>query len=139
MGAKYEATCRDCSHAFQASKGGGFHFFELHCFACGQTKNVRHDLIPEATDMYHRATREAVEATGRSLDNLLAVAGVTDDDALQRLRGAIVEAANRFDQVIEPIVGRCRCGGQFGLNASVRCPACKSTNVREGQTLLQYI
>ena len=67
MGAKYEATCRDCSHTFRASDGGGFQFFKLHCWACGQVKNVSHlELIPEATEQYRQTTHEAVEATGHS-------------------------------------------------------------------------
>ena len=43
------------------------------------------------------------------------------------------------NQAVEPIMGRCPCGGQFGLRAPVRCPSCKSTNIKQGQLLAQYI
>jgi hypothetical protein len=107
MGVKYEATCRDCSHAFHASGGGGFRFFELHCSVHGQAKDVAHDLIPDATEQYHLATREAVVATGQSMESLLAGANAIDDDGRRRLRDALVEAEDRFNETVEAIVGKC--------------------------------
>jgi hypothetical protein len=115
MGAMYEAVCLDCSHAFRAHHGGGFSFFDLHCKVCGRHEMVGHDRIPRALEQYLRAVREALDAAGEPPEK----------------RQAVVKAADDFDQAIRPIVGPCPCGGQFGLHALVRCPACKSSNIKK--------
>ena len=63
-----------------------------------------------------------------------------DDDREQLVRRttAFEQATYDFDQAVEPIVGRCSCGGQFALNAPVRCPVCKSSNIKEGDITMHY-
>ena len=136
MGEMYEAACRDCFHTFQSSDGGGFHFFDLHCTECGQVQSVAHDLIPEATEQYHRAAGEALAVDYSNAKPLIALP--VDGEELSRLREAIAEATARFNEAIEPIIGRCSCGGRFALGAPVRCPFCKSTNTQRRVTLMDY-
>jgi hypothetical protein len=95
MGRKYEATCRDCGNTFQASDGGGFHFFELHCWVCGQVKTVIHELIPTATEQYHQTIRDAAKATGHSIEDLSSGADAMDRDALTRLAESLQIASTR--------------------------------------------
>ena len=138
MGESYEATCRECSHAFAASDGGGFLFYEVHCVTCGRSQSVAHDLIPDATEEYRRAADEAVEATGQPLKALAAGTVSLDREAAMRWARAMAAAAARLDDAIERAAGRCTCGGRFGLHAAVRCPVCKSTKIDKGPTLFVY-
>jgi len=39
---------------------------------------------------------------------------------------------------IEAAIGRCECGGRFSINAPVRCPQCKSTDIEEGPGVILY-
>jgi predicted Zn-ribbon and HTH transcriptional regulator len=85
-----------------------------------------------------------MDETGEPLEKLLQSSEqgssqmATDRDKLIRLRDAIAKGADDFDQSVQPIVGRCSCGGQFGLHAPVRCPVCKSSNIEQGETLMNY-
>lgn len=144
MGAMYEALCLDCSHAFHARGGGGFHFIELHCMLCGQVESVSHDLISKPLERHHQAVCAAMDATGKPVEELLqqikqrSLGMAIDRDKPIHLKEAIAKAMGDFDKAIEPIVGKCQCGGRLGLHAPVRCPACKSANIKEGKTLMQY-
>jgi predicted Zn-ribbon and HTH transcriptional regulator len=66
-------------------------------------------------------------------------AGLIYSRTLSSLRKSIAEAASRSDDAIVPIVGRCPCGGRFGLYPPVRCPFCKSTQIKNGRLLVDYI
>jgi hypothetical protein len=122
MGAMYEAVCLACSRAFQAHFGGGLSFFDLHCKTCGRHQMVAHDRIPQALEKYVTAVREAMDAARGPAEK----------------RQAIVKAANDLDRAVHPTVGPCSCGGQFGLHAPVRCPACKSSNIKNAGTGVLY-
>ena len=38
-----------------------------------------------------------------------------------------------YHQGINEFAGKCKCGGQFTLQAEPRCPKCRSTNLEEGE------
>lgn len=62
-----------------------------------------------------------------------------DPNKRLRLAKAITKASVDFDHAVEPIVGRCPCGGLFSLEAPIRCPECQSTNVALGNAFMDYI
>lgn len=99
---------------------------------------MSHESIPDAAEKYHQTNREILKATGHSIDDLLKEPSVMDEE-LNRLEGAIAEGAHHFEETIEPMIGRCSCGGRFGVQAPVRCPSCKSTNVKRVKVLERYI
>ena len=133
MGESFEAACRDCLHAFKAHDGGGFLFAGLHCHACGQYTTVENDLIREPNEQFKRGTSETLglDDSGWRPPGALPL---TDADR-SRLRDAMAAILKRFDDAIEPIVGRCSCGGQFGALAPVRCPVCRSSNIERLRSL----
>lgn len=50
--------------------------------------------------------------------------------SLIRLGGKQADrSGERYRQRMEKAAGRCRCGGQFRLDAPPRCPACRSTDL----------
>jgi predicted Zn-ribbon and HTH transcriptional regulator len=102
-------------------------------------EHVGHDLIADAKNEYDRAIREAIDASGVSLAELLKGLTGIDRDKQTRMMEAFASAIDRLNQAIESIVGRCSCGGSFGLEAPIRCPSCGSTNVQHTRGLTHYI
>ncbi len=117
MGARFDALCRACGHAFAASEGGGRRFEVVRCDACGGARTVGHEAVPEA-----------LAGLKRKLD--LAKAIDSEEEAL----AAFDRATEEFHSAVEVLAGGCGCGGRYRFDAPLRCPRCRSTAIERGKT-----
>lgn len=44
----------------------------------------------------------------------------------------------KYNQQVEAFAGKCKCGGRFLFDAPLRCPKCRSTNIKEGEITIMY-
>jgi hypothetical protein len=127
MGEQYQATCGGCGHHFEAEEGGGFFFDLFRCELCGITKGV---------------TREAYEQYWlRHLLSLKGKAGIADRGFEKYFRADTPRdpmTIDEFEAAAEATVGKCECGGQYRFHAPVRCPICKSADIKKGKLTLLY-
>lgn len=119
MGHKTKEKCVDCGHVFTTRHGGGFLFDLLRCKECGQTKAVSFDSL---------GTLHARYVKGLTKPYCMATADHDRQVQGDVLIDAITEA--EYHHEVEEAVGPCLCGGTFSFDASLRCPKCRSINVR---------
>jgi predicted Zn-ribbon and HTH transcriptional regulator/predicted RNA-binding Zn-ribbon protein involved in translation (DUF1610 family) len=118
MGTEYWAICNHCGKQFKVRIGGGFLFHLLHCARCGKVRIVRVDKVRDA---HLRYLKEVPYHYSRRF--------FSDDDLKNISSDSLSE--KEYHLVVEKVAGRCRCGGQFIIDAPPRCPKCKSTDFRE--------
>ena len=127
MGCVVEAKCLDCGHVFTLERGGGFFFHLVRCDKCGKTKSISFDDLGELHLRY--------------LKGLPAPRAVETSEADGNIRnGAPLEpiSEDEYYRGIDAVAGKCKCGGQYTLEAPPRCPECHTTRIREGETTTMY-
>ena len=127
MGHTRKAKCLNCGKKFSIQHGGGFHFHRLRCDTCGESKSVGFDQIDELHSRYIKG-----------LPGPYCIAGSEHDAEIQGC--ASIEPISEADYKtgVEALAGNCNCGGQFRFDAPLRCPECKSTNIKEGEITEMY-
>ena len=112
--------CRKCGVEFEIRDGGGFVFHLLHCDTCGVEKAVMHEDLGDVFRGYIK---------GLDVPYAIATAG-RDEHIRQTYEGPAVSAAD-FNAGVEKAAGTCKCGGTFKLEATARCPNCRSMEYDE--------
>ena len=122
MGYSYNASCNECGHDFMVSEGGGFFFELFRCEVCGKTKSISRN--QEQFEQYwlrHLLHRKRLGEPSQGFERYLRP---------ETPREPLTE--EQFESIVElEVVGKCECGGQFRWHAPVRCPKCRSTNIRD--------
>ena len=116
MGGSATYTCRACGTYFTVRGGGGFHFDELHCDACGAIRSVGHQ---ELGDIHFRFVK--------GLPAPYAVSRRESDARIQRDYPGEPLSEEEYHAAVEGTLERCACGGRFRYDAPPRCPSCRST------------
>lgn len=114
MGCQLKAECLDCGKTFTLNLGGGFRFHLVRCDKCGRTKSMDFD---DLGDLHKHPRNEENALEDRPVEP-------TWDD--------------EYERRIEAIAGKCKCGGQYTLDAPPRCPKCRSTRLEEGEPTAMY-
>lgn len=127
MGCTFEAECRDCHHQFVGHSGGGFIFHLLRCDTCGADKGLSFREIGELHLRYLKG-----------LPGPYCMASAEHDrDVREQYTGEPI-SEEEYHRQVEAMAGACHCGGCFRFGVPLRCPNCRSGNVREGQLLDLY-
>ncbi len=119
MGSSYGAICKSCGHRFEVNEGGGFFFHMLHCDRCGQEKSISFDQLGEAHLRYIKGLGGPYSEATRAFD--------------ERVRDSYPGEPLNEDEyfaIVEEMAGDHECGGHFTMNAPVRCPKCRSDDIR---------
>ena len=128
MGKEYQAKCKKCDYKFQVKVGGGFYFHVLHCDKCGKDKEISFDEIGEPHLQYLKGLNGSYCVASREDDKLVR----------ENYQGDSISEKEYF-KVIEKILGKCGCGGNFKMNAPVRCPKCRSEDIEDsGEAYICY-
>ena len=127
MGYASEAACLDCGREFRACCGGGSFFHLLRCDTCGEDKGLSFDEIGEPHLRYLKG-----------LQGLYCLASEEHDRDVRGHHPGEPISEEEYHRQVEAIAGACHCGGCFRFQAPLRCPDCRSANVREGRTLELY-
>ena len=120
MGKEYQAICKMCNNKFHVRDGGGFFFHVLHCDKCGRDKEISFDEIGEPHLHFLKG-----------LKGCYSVASSEDDRLVRENYPGESISEKVYFQVIEKTMGKCSCGGNFKMNAPVRCPKCRSTEIED--------
>lgn len=102
-------------------------FHQLRCDKCGNPTNIGFDNIVELhlrllkTLGFPSCFPEAVE-----------------QDAIRKGFKCEPISEDEYDREVERIAGKCKCGGQHLFKAPIRCPKCRSTNIRSGRVVMYY-
>ncbi len=127
MGCTFEAECRDCGHQFRGHDGGGFFFHRLRCGTCGDDKGLSFEEIGEPHLRYLKGLKVPYCLASEEHDR----------DVRENYPGEPI-SEEEYHRQVEAIAGACHCGGHFRFKAPLRCPNCRSANVRKGKTLFCY-
>jgi len=134
MGCSFQTVCLACHHQFISSSGGGFSFDELHCDVCGSLKTVlyeKHKDYVELKQRYFASDSKPPERVNESSP----VDPVLDPPSEVPPEDVSLEMVESY---LDRIVGRCECGGQFRLYAPIRCPKCRSDEVKTTVMIVLY-
>jgi hypothetical protein len=124
MGMYSDVICNVCGWRFAINVGGGFEFYDLHCEVCGRHKRVEIEEIKDARLAF---------AKHQGWFPLYWKGELIDSYPGEPLTG------EEYDRAVEDFAGVCECGGFFRHLAPVRCPKCRSTDLRqdpEGRSFL---
>ena len=128
MGCEFETKCCDCGSVFLASHGGGFFFHLVRCDRCGETKSIGFD---ELGDLHERYLK--------GLEGPYCIASSEHDKHIREHSPLEPIREDEYNRGIDKLAGKCGCGGKYLLDAPVRCPECRSTNLEEGEEpLIMY-
>jgi hypothetical protein len=127
MGHTLKAECGDCGHEFEARSGGGFFFHLLRCDTCVLDKSLSFEEIGEPHLRYLKGLEVPYCTASREHDR----------SVRENYQGEPIPE-DEYHRQVESIAGSCHCGGHFRFDAPLRCPTCRSANVREGPTLDLY-
>lgn len=130
MGMVHETTCNHCGLQFELAVGGSMMAEMFHCHQCDEATAVERDRLRDAHDEH----AGAIDAARRGQ----AHRSSAESPIAQQQRAELAAAPGGFDDHLEQLVGRCPCGGQFGLYAQPRCPACKSTDLSLGEVTMCF-
>ncbi|MCR9198932.1 MAG: hypothetical protein NXI04_09830 [Planctomycetaceae bacterium] len=130
MGMVHETTCNHCDLQFELAVGGSMLAEMFHCHQCDEATAVERDRLRDA----HAEHANAIDATqcDKTRDSSI------DSSMAQQQRAELAAAPGGFDERLQQLAGLCPCGGQFGLYAQPRCPACKSTNLSLGDVTMCF-
>ena len=128
MGTRYSATCNQCVFNFTVSEGGGFVFHLLHCDKCGKDKSIGFDELGEIHMQYLKGLPGPYSiATSES-----------DEDIKKNYPGEPI-SEEEYNKKVEEIVGKCKCGGKFSMDAPPRCSKCHSDDYEtDEETMLCF-
>lgn len=127
MGHQVKAKCRECGSTFTVDHGGGFIFHLVRCENCGKTKSIGFD---ELGELHQRHLK--------GLPGPYCVASAEHDKDIREHAQVEPISEDEYHRRIEAIAGTCRCGGSYCLDASARCPKCRSTRIDEGEITVMY-
>jgi hypothetical protein len=127
VGQTFEAECRDCGKPFRSAEGGGFSFHLLHCDTCGDPKALSFEEIGEPHLRYLKG-----------LKGPYCIPSAEHDREVRQHDPGEPISEEEYHRQAEAIAGNCHCGGRFHFDAPVRCPNCRSANVRRGKSLICY-
>lgn len=127
MGHEVQSKCLDCGSDFFVRQGGGFFFHLLRCNRCGKTKSIGFNRLGELHQRYLKG-----------LPGPYCVASSDHDRKVQAEAQVEPISEDEYHASIEAMVGKCRCGGKYTLDAPPRCPRCRSTRVEEGEITVMY-
>lgn len=116
MGYHFGAVCDACGHAFDVSHGGGPTFHMLHCHTCGRAVGVS---FVQLGDTHRRYVKGLSGPISKETEE--------EDRRIQREFQGDPLAEAPYHAAVEAFAGSCKCGGRYGLDAPIRCPACRST------------
>jgi hypothetical protein len=119
VGKTYGAICKTCGHRFDAREGSGFFFHVLHCDTCGKEKIVSFEELGEAHLRYIKGLAEPRSEATRAFDK-----------DLQKNYPEPPLAEEEYCAIVEEVAGDHDCGGHFCIEAPVRCPKCRSVDLR---------
>ena len=111
MGSGFTALCKKCGYKFEASIGGGFFFHLLHCNKCGGKKSIGFDEIGEAHLQYLKGLKIPYSVVSQEYDEF--VRKNYPGDSISK---------EEYHRIIDELAGKCKCGGQFKIDAPPRCP-----------------
>jgi hypothetical protein len=127
MGHTNIAECKSCGHDFDVDHGGGFFFHLLRCDNCSKTKSLNFDEIGEPHLQYLKGSD--IPYTIEAEEQL--------EYARKKYKGKSL-SEDEYYKAVENIAGKCKCGGNFTLNAQPRCPKCNSLEIEESESLIDY-
>jgi predicted Zn-ribbon and HTH transcriptional regulator len=127
MGRRLKAICNECGYSFETNEGGGFRFHLLRCDQCGQTKSIGFKEIGETHLRYLKG-----------LSRPYSIVTSEHDKHVRETYPGKPLSENEYQQAVEALIGQCFCNGRFRLKAPMRCPQCKSTDVRKDKVTLLY-
>ena len=122
MGVEMSMRCKKCGHSFSASFGGGFMFHLLHCDKCGKDKSIS---FQELGDVHLRYLK--------GLKGPYCVATGEHDKYVRENYPGEPLPEEDYHKVIDSLVGECRCGGHFRMDAKPRCPKCRAEDLDENK------
>lgn len=120
MGLNLMAECKNCGESFMVSEGGGFCFHLLHCSKCGKKKEIAFETLG---DIHYRH----IKGLKKQSCNLT----FDVDELIQEETLGESLDEEEYTKAVEKYAGKCRCGGDYLLDATSRCPNCKSTQYKE--------
>ena len=125
MGTRYETTCKNCHHKFELVKGGGWHWYQKVCNACGKDMKIPRQ-GPE--DCQNGVTLTYIELV-KHLAN--------GPSSWSRNGGAFDEIERKM---LDEMTSVCACGGamisEMNKDVVYRCPQCKSLDLDLGGYVL---
>jgi len=121
MGYEVETRCLDCGAIFTVSRGGGFSYHLVRCNRCGKTKSIGFDELGELHLRYLKG-----------LSVPYSTAGSEHDENIRKYAQVEPISEKEYHRSIEAMAGKCKCGGNYTLDAPPRCPKCRSTRLKEG-------
>jgi predicted Zn-ribbon and HTH transcriptional regulator len=127
MGYRYSAVCKKCGHNFEVSEGGGFIFHLLRCDQCGKTKSISFREIGEPHLQFLKGLKVPY-----------CVATMDHDKFVRENYPGPVITRNKYHKIVEAKAGKCACGGNFKFKAKPRCPKCRATEIKKGETTMYY-
>ncbi len=127
MGHTMNAKCHECGNTFTVDKGGGFFFHLLRCDKCGKTKPIGFDRLGELHLRYLKG-----------LPGPYCVASRDHDKHVREHADVEPISEVEYHKGVEAIAGRCRCRGNYKLDAPPRCPKCRSAVIEEGEIFIMY-
>lgn len=122
MGYSVQARCRDCGETFTVSHGGGFSFHLVRCDKCGETKSIGFDELGELHLRYLKG-----------LPGPYCIASAEHDRQVREDAQIEPISEEEYHRGIEAIAGKCKCRGQFTVDAPPRCPKCRSKRIKESK------
>jgi hypothetical protein len=116
MGYHVEAKCRSCGDCFIVECEGGMFYHLVRCDSCGKVKRIAFVELGILHLRYLKGIPKPYAVSKKERD----VPPLSEDD---------------YYDAIEATAGTCRCGGNFCLDAPLRCPSCGSEEIEEGKII----
>jgi len=120
LGNKHTVKCRNCGYDFMVSEGGGFIFHLLHCDRCGKDKSISFAEIGEAHLKYLKG-----------MAGPYCIATMAHDKDVQDNYPGEAITEQEYHQIVEELLGECKCGGHYRFTGKPRCPKCKSEDLED--------
>jgi hypothetical protein len=114
MGYQVEARCGSCGSSFTAECEGGMFYHLVRCDACGK---IRHIAFAELGLLHLRYLKGMPRPYGVKIEER-EIEPISEDE---------------YYSAVEATAGTCVCGGNYCLDAPLRCPACGSERIEEGK------
>ena len=127
MGQSFKATCKKCKKKFPANDGGGFFFHKLHCDKCGKEKDIAFEKLGDTHLRYLKGLEGPYSVVSSEHDKY-----VRENYLGEPLK------EEEYNKAVEEFAGKCKCGGQFSMEAPIRCPKCKSDDIDLGEAVINY-
>jgi predicted Zn-ribbon and HTH transcriptional regulator len=102
-------------------------FDQLRCDTCGTAKSVGHDEVAEHFQRFVKGMEvRYTVATGERDSQIF------EDPDISPM------SEDEFHAKVEEYAGACSCGVNFKYDAPLRCPKCRSTQIKEAKPTIFY-